>query len=121
MELGGSSGLRQQDDGMLLAAAKRAHDMGWYDRAIYAADRTINKHNDTYRFPTPHRSNVTSHSYNAGIDPAWAYGLMRQESRFVNNSTFQCWSGWPDADHAKHGQIGCPPNGETYNPAAGAK
>lgn len=43
----------QHDDGVLLAAAKRAHDMGWYDRAIYAADRTTNKHNDTYRYVTP--------------------------------------------------------------------
>ena len=76
----------QKDDGLLLAAAKRAHDMGWYDRAIYAADRTSTRHNDTYRFATPHRSNVTSHSYNAGIDPAWAYGLMRQESRFVTSA-----------------------------------
>lgn len=30
----------KHDDGLLLAAAKRATDMGWYDRAIYAADRT---------------------------------------------------------------------------------
>ena len=35
----------RQDDGLILAAAKRATDMGWYDRAIYAADRTVNKHN----------------------------------------------------------------------------
>ncbi|WP_313397510.1 lytic transglycosylase, partial [Acinetobacter variabilis] len=30
----------RKDDDLLLAAAKRAMDMGWYDRAIYAADRT---------------------------------------------------------------------------------
>ena len=46
----------QKDDGVLLAAAKRASDIGWYDRAIYAADRTITRHNDSYRFSTPHRS-----------------------------------------------------------------
>ncbi len=33
----------KHDDGMILAAAKRATDMGWYDRAIYAADRTTNQ------------------------------------------------------------------------------
>ncbi|MCP5774902.1 lytic transglycosylase, partial [Klebsiella pneumoniae] len=28
----------KKDDDLLLAAAKRAMDMGWHDRAIYAAD-----------------------------------------------------------------------------------
>lgn len=108
----------QHDDGLLLAAAKRAHDMGWYDRAIYAADRTTNKHNDTYRFVTPHKTNVVSHSYNAGIDPAWAYGLMRQESRFVTSARSHVGAGglmqiMPDTAKLIARQMG-----ETYNPAA---
>ncbi|MBJ9935365.1 lytic transglycosylase domain-containing protein [Acinetobacter pittii] len=108
----------QHDDGLLLAAAKRAHDMGWYDRAIYAADRTKNKHNDTYRFVTPHKTNVVSHSYNAGIDPAWAYGLMRQESRFVTSARSHVGAGglmqiMPDTAKLIARQMG-----ETYNPAA---
>ena len=57
----------KHDDGLLLAAAKRATDMGWYDRAIYAADRTENKHNYAYRYAMPHQSYVVSHSRNAGI------------------------------------------------------
>ncbi|EKU38657.1 transglycosylase SLT domain protein [Acinetobacter sp. WC-141] len=108
----------QHDDGILLAAAKRAHDMGWYDRAIYAADRTTNKHNDTYRYVTPHKTNVVSHSYNAGIDPAWAYGLMRQESRFVTSARSHVGAGglmqiMPDTAKLIARQMG-----ETYNPAA---
>ncbi len=108
----------QHDDGVLLAAAKRAHDMGWYDRAIYAADRTTNKHNDTYRYVTPHKTNVVSHSYNAGIDPAWAYGLMRQESRFVTSARSHVGAGglmqiMPDTAKLIARQMG-----ETYNPAA---
>lgn len=108
----------QHDDGLLLAAAKRAHDMGWYDRAIYAADRTTNKHNDTYRYVTPHKTNVVSHSYNAGIDPAWAYGLMRQESRFVTSARSHVGAGglmqiMPDTAKLIARQMG-----ETYNPAA---
>ena len=108
----------QQDDGMLLAAAKRAHDMGWYDRAIYAADRTINKHNDTYRFATPHRSNVTSHSYNAGIDPAWVYGLMRQESRFVTTARSHVGAGGLMQIMPNTAKLVARQMGETYNPAA---
>ncbi len=41
----------------------------------------------------PHQSYVVSHSRNAGIDPAWAYGLMRQESRFVTHCAFACRAG----------------------------
>lgn len=108
----------QHDDGLLLAAAKRAHDMGWYDRAIYAADRTTSRHNDTYRYATPHRSNVTSHSYNAGIDPAWAYGLMRQESRFVTSARSNVGAGGLMQIMPNTAKLIARQMGETYNPAA---
>lgn len=108
----------KHDDGLLLAAAKRATDMGWYDRAIYAADRTANKHNYSYRYAMPHQSYVVSHSRNAGIDPAWAYGLMRQESRFVTHARSHVGAGglmqiMPDTAKLIARQMG-----ETYNPAA---
>ena len=108
----------KHDDGLLLAAAKRATDMGWYDRAIYAADRTENKHNYAYRYAMPNQSYVVSHSRNAGIDPAWAYGLMRQESRFVSHARSHVGAGglmqiMPDTAKLVARQMG-----ETYNPAA---
>lgn len=108
----------QHDDGLLLAAAKQAHDIGWYDRAIYAADRTTSRHNDTYRYTTPHRSNVTSHSYNAGIDPAWAYGLMRQESRFVTSARSHVGAGGLMQIMPNTAKLVARQMGETYNPAA---
>lgn len=73
----------KHDDGMILAAASRANSMGWYDRAIYAAERTTRLHNYELQFLTPFRDQVIQHSANVGIDPAWVYGLIRQESRFV--------------------------------------
>lgn len=73
----------KQDDGMILAAASRANAIGWYDRAIYAAERTSKLHNYELQFLTPFREHVIQHSGNAGIDPAWVYGLIRQESRFL--------------------------------------
>ncbi|MGX5700812.1 transglycosylase SLT domain-containing protein [Acinetobacter kookii] len=108
----------KHDDGLLLAAAKRAMDIGWYDRAIYAADRTESKHNYAYRYAMPHQSYVVSHSRNAGIDPAWAYGLMRQESRFVSQARSHVGAGglmqiMPDTAKLVARQMG-----ETYNPAA---
>jgi len=108
----------KHDDGMILAAAKRATDIGWYDRAIYAADRTTNKHNYSLRYAMPHQSYVVSHSRNAGIDPAWAYGLMRQESRFVTSARSHVGAGglmqiMPDTAKLVARQMG-----ESYNPAA---
>ncbi len=35
------------------------------------------------RFPTPHREQVVARSRDIGLDPAYVYGLIRQESRFV--------------------------------------
>ena len=76
----------KEDDGLLIAAAQKASDMGWLDRAIYAADRTVKQHNYRLRYAMPYKDYVLSHSQYANIDPAWAYGIMRQESRFVPNA-----------------------------------
>ncbi len=108
----------KKDDGLLLAAAKRATDMGWYDRAIYAAERTTQKHNYAYRYAMPHQSLVVSHSQNAGIDPSWAYGLMRQESRFVSAARSHVGaSGLMQIMPATARDV-ARKMGETYNPAA---
>ncbi len=66
----------------------------------------------------PHQSYVVSHSRNAGIDPAWAYGLMRQESRFVTSARSMSDAGglmqiMPDTAKLVARQMG-----ESYNPAA---
>lgn len=73
----------KNDDALILAAASRANSLGWYDRAIYAAERTEKQHNYALQFLTPFREEVVQHAGNVGIDPAWVYGLIRQESRFV--------------------------------------
>ncbi|HEY4714294.1 MAG TPA: lytic transglycosylase domain-containing protein, partial [Aquirhabdus sp.] len=73
----------KQDDGMILAAAEQANQIEWYDRAIYAAERTVNLHNDKLRYLTPFRNLTERYSLQVGLDPAWVYGLIRQESRFV--------------------------------------
>ena len=108
----------KQDDGLILAAAKRATDIGWYDRAIYAADRTTSKHNYAYRYPTPHQNAVVSHSRNVGIDPSWAYGLMRQESRFVTNARSHVGAGGLMQIMPDTARLVARKMGETYNPAA---
>ncbi|AXI03259.1 lytic transglycosylase domain-containing protein [Aquirhabdus parva] len=76
----------KQDDGMILAAADQANKISWFDRAIYAAERTSTLHNDRLRYLTPFRDLTEKYSKQIGLDPAWVYGLIRQESRFVINA-----------------------------------
>ncbi len=75
-----------RDDALIIAAARLAHDMDWLDRAVYAADNTDKTKQVALSHPMPHQASVVRYSQAVGIDPAWAYGIMRQESRFVTSA-----------------------------------
>ncbi len=75
--------LLKQDDGILIAAAEQANQISWFDRAIYAAGRTTRLHNHYLLYLTPFRELTEAYSMKNGLDPAWVYGLIRQESRFL--------------------------------------
>ena len=75
--------LRGMNDRQLLAAAQLACDMEVWDRCINASDRTKGEIDMAQRFPTPYRSAVMDKSREIGLDPAYVYGLIRQESRFI--------------------------------------
>jgi soluble lytic murein transglycosylase len=75
--------LRGADDRLLLAAAETANEAGWYDRAIYAAERTKSLHNYELRYLAPYRDVTRTYAEEVGLEEAWVFGLMRQESRFV--------------------------------------
>ncbi|MDF3030305.1 MAG: lytic transglycosylase catalytic subunit [Moraxellaceae bacterium] len=79
-------GLRGADDRLLLAAAEAAREAAWYDRAIYAAERTKALHNYELRYMAPYRELTREYAGQVGLDEAWVYGLMRQESRFVSSA-----------------------------------
>lgn len=78
--------LRGADDRMLLAAAELASQAGWYDRAIYAADRTKSLHDRNLRYLSPYREVTKGYAEELGLDEAWVFGLIRQESRFVTGA-----------------------------------
>jgi soluble lytic murein transglycosylase len=78
--------LRNADDKLLLAAAEQAATVRWYDRAIYAADRTKQLHSYSLRYLTPYKEVTRGYAQELGVDPAWVYGLIRQESRFITNA-----------------------------------
>ncbi|MDP2227483.1 MAG: transglycosylase SLT domain-containing protein, partial [Moraxellaceae bacterium] len=75
--------LRGADDRLLLVAAEAANQAGWYDRAIYAADRTKQLHNYNLRYLSPYREVTRGYARELGLDESWIYGLIRQESRFI--------------------------------------
>ena len=78
--------MRGLDDKRLLAAAEVAQRHGWYDRAISTADKTQQLHDFNLRFPSPHRDVMQEQARQVGLDEAWVYGLIRQESRFVQQA-----------------------------------
>ena len=75
--------LRSLDDRKLLAAAELARRAEVYDREIQAADRTERLHNFSLRYPMPYREVFEEYARSHGLDAAWVFGLVRQESRFV--------------------------------------
>ena len=75
--------LRGMDDRALLAAAQVACDREIWDRCINTSERTRGEIDMAQRFPTPFRTEVQQRSREIGLDPAYVYGLIRQESRFI--------------------------------------
>ncbi len=78
--------LRDLGDRELLAAAERACERQIWDRCINTSERTKQEVHMTQRFPTPFRDEVLGVAQEVGIDAAYVYGLIRQESRFVTDA-----------------------------------
>jgi len=75
--------LRGMGDRELLAAAQLACEREVWDRCINTSDRTRVEVDVEQRYPMPFRDQVVARSRDIGLDPAYVYGLIRQESRFV--------------------------------------
>lgn len=67
----------------LLAAAQFACDRQIWDRCINTSDRTKGEIDFEQRYPMPFRETVTKRAQSINLDPAYVYGLIRQESRFI--------------------------------------
>ena len=74
---------RNFSDRQLLVAAEVARRNEMYDRSINAADRTVQLHDFNLRYPAPYRESMQENLHKHGLEEAWVYGLMRQESRFA--------------------------------------
>ena len=79
--------LRNMTDRQLLAAAEYAKRINLYDRVVNTADRTKQEHDFSLRYPTPFRDELSPIARQIDLNLAWAYGLIRQESRFIMNAS----------------------------------
>jgi soluble lytic murein transglycosylase len=70
-------------DRELLAAADLACQREVWDRCINTSERTKGLIDITQRYPMPFHDAVIRKSDEIGLDPAYVYGLIRQESRFI--------------------------------------
>jgi soluble lytic murein transglycosylase len=75
--------LRGLPDRELLAASQAACEREVWDRCINTSDRTRAEIDMNQRFPMPFRAEVLATAREIGLDPAFMYGLIRQESRFI--------------------------------------
>ena len=70
-------------DRELLAAADLACQRQLWDRCINTSERTKGVIDIDQRYPMPFKDAVLARAKQIGLDPAYVYGLIRQESRFI--------------------------------------
>ena len=75
--------IRGMTDRQLLAAAELAREQHIYDRVVNTSDRTQADFDFSQRFIAPFEGRVSAQANSINVDPAWVYGLIRQESRFI--------------------------------------
>jgi soluble lytic murein transglycosylase len=78
--------LRKFSERELLAAAEFARQNEILDRMVNTSERTRTEFDYTQRFPAPHIEILHPTAQNLGLDKAWVYGLIRQESRFISDA-----------------------------------
>ena len=77
--------LRGMNDRELMAAAQWACDQSDWQLCINTSERTKGEIDIAQRYPLPFRRDIVEAATNAGLDPAFVFGLIRQETRFMGN------------------------------------
>ena len=78
--------MRAMTPSQMRSVAWWAQQQGLLDRAINTDERLGSDAIAELRFPTPHADQLVPIARATGIDPSWAYGLIRQESRFIQSA-----------------------------------
>ena len=84
--IGGYGRAQPYTDRELRAIAQLACDRQIWDRCINSSEKTRSEIDLDQRFPLPFRAEVERVAQQVGLDPAYVYGLIRQESRFITDA-----------------------------------
>ncbi len=78
--------LRGMSDAQLRGAAEFAREEHIYDRVVNTSLLTRQVSDFSQRFIAPFEGQVAAKAHEIDLDPAWVYGLIRQESRFITDA-----------------------------------
>ena len=78
--------IQQMDKKQLLMAAQLANKWGWHDRSITTLALAQYWDDLELRFPLVHKKYIEKQAAHEGINPAWAFAVIRQESAFTNDA-----------------------------------
>ena len=78
--------LHKMNERQLQLAAVLANRWDWHDRAILTLAQSDHSSDLDLRFPMVYQEQVLSSAKSQQIDPAWVYGIVRQESAFMTDA-----------------------------------
>ena len=78
--------LQGADSATAQLAADLANRRGWYDRAVFTLSSGDALRMYALRFPLASQDGLVPEAQQAGIYPAWAYGILRAESAWMNDA-----------------------------------
>jgi soluble lytic murein transglycosylase len=78
--------LRDTDEASRRIAADLANRRGWYDRAVFTLSSGDALRLYDLRFPLASQDGLVPQAEQAGIEPAWAYGILRAESAWMSDA-----------------------------------
>lgn len=81
-----SRALDGADADTLRQAVDLAYRRGWYDRAVFTLNGGDALRYYEQRFPLAGQDGLVPQAQQAGIDPAWAYGILRAESAWMSDA-----------------------------------
>ena len=74
------------DAGQRRQAIAIAAKEGWIDRAVYAFNQGDDMRLYTLRFPLARRDQIVREAKEGGVEPAWAYAIIRAESAWTTDA-----------------------------------
>jgi soluble lytic murein transglycosylase len=79
-------GMKQRSNDELKAAARLAEKWDWPSQAILTLAKLRQWNDLELRFPLTHQREISSLAQGTGIDTAWIYAILRQESAFMQDA-----------------------------------